>query len=69
MTDNELKTKKQAEVTGRNGYLYPAEHLSGNLWIVGKFVVVVLDGVVQETVCPATSANLTMIKRRAEIVG
>jgi hypothetical protein len=56
-------------VTGRNGFQYDAKHISGNLYIVGKFIVIVLDGICQETVCKATKANVAAMMRRAEVVG
>jgi len=47
------------EVIGRNGYSYDAIPVSGNLFIVGKFIVRVELGHVTGTVCAATKSNLT----------
>lgn len=58
-----------ATVTGRNGFEYDAKHISGNLYIVGKFIVIVLDGICQETVCKATRANIAAMMRREMLVG
>jgi hypothetical protein len=44
-------------VIGRNGYEYDAKHISGDLFIVGKFIVTVEDGKVEKTVCRATKTN------------
>jgi hypothetical protein len=49
------------EVIGRNGYIYDAKHLTGNLYVVGKFIVRVEDGKVTDTVAKATKARLTEI--------
>lgn len=32
------------EVIGRNGYIYDAEHVCGDFYKVGRYVVVVEDG-------------------------
>ena len=56
-------------VTGRNGFQYDAKHISGNLYIVGKFIVIVSDGICQETVCKATKANVAWVMRRESLVG
>ena len=50
--------KTQTTVTGRNGYEYDATHINGNLYIVGKFIVVVEDGKCEDTICRATKANV-----------
>ena len=47
-----------AQVTGRNGYIYPATLISGNLYIVGKYIVTVVDGRCDETIARATKANV-----------
>lgn len=57
------------EVNGRSGYLYPAKHLSGNLYIVGKYIVLVEENAVQETICKATKKNKEAIMTRERIVG
>jgi hypothetical protein len=49
-------------VIGRNGSIYPATPVQGNLYIVGKFIVVVEDGRCVDTVCKATKANLARYK-------
>ena len=54
---------KTTTVIGRNGYEYGAQNISGDLFIVGKFIVKVEDGKVEDTICRATKAN---IKRLAE---
>lgn len=45
-------------VIGRNGYEYDAQQITSKLFIVGKFVVTVEDGKVEDTVCRATKANI-----------
>ncbi len=45
-------------VIGQNGFEYDAKHLKANLYIVGKYIVTVADGRVDETVCRATKANV-----------
>lgn len=60
--------QKTVEVVGRNGYLYDATPISGNLYIVGKYIVVVEHGVVQDTVCRATEENLEQLERRQQVV-
>jgi len=50
------------EVTGRNGCIYDATHISGNLYIIGKFIVKVVDGKCDETLCKATKANISRMK-------
>lgn len=52
------------QVIGRNGTLYPAQHIDGSLYIVGRFVVIVEGGYCQETVCKATAKNVADLKRR-----
>jgi hypothetical protein len=46
------------EVIGRNGYRYPATQIKGDLYVVGKFIVLVEDGLCTQTVCRATKANV-----------
>jgi hypothetical protein len=46
------------EVAGRNGYKYPATQVKGDLYIVGKFIVLVEDGLCTQTICKATKANV-----------
>jgi hypothetical protein len=46
------------EVIGRNGYQYPATQVKGDLYIVGKFIVLVESGVCTKTICKATKANI-----------
>jgi hypothetical protein len=46
------------EVTGRNGYTYDAVCITGNLFVVGKFIVTVEDGKVQDNV-----AKLRVVSR------
>lgn len=50
------------EVTGRNGAIYDATHISRNLYIVGKFIVTVADGKCDQTVAKATKANIARLK-------
>lgn len=50
-------------VTGRNGYLYDAKHIGGKLHVVGKFIVVVEDNQVTDTICKATKANIKNLAR------
>lgn len=57
------------EVIGRNGIRYDATHLSGYLWIVGAYIVLVRDGICQETICRATKANIAKLKARERAVG
>lgn len=45
-------------VLGRNGFEYEAKHVSGDLYIVGRFVVRVVDRKVVATVCRATKSNI-----------
>ncbi len=61
MASNKTQTGSErmtSTVIGRNGYEYDAQHLSGNLYIVGKFIVTVVDGKCDETICKATKANV-----------
>jgi len=53
----------ETTVIGRNGYEYDAQHISGNLFIVGKFIVRVTEGKCEKTICRATKAN---VKRLAK---
>lgn len=46
------------EVIGRNGSIYSAKPVCGNLYIVGKFIVSVEDGKCIDTICKATKANV-----------
>jgi hypothetical protein len=50
------------EVIGRNGYIYFATHINGDLYVVGKYVVRVEDGKCRETICRATKANLARFR-------
>ena len=50
------------EVIGRNGFKYDATPLTSNFYIVGKFIVTVVDGRCDETVCRATKANIAKYK-------
>ena len=50
------------EVTGRNGFKYDAKHVSGCLYVVGKYIVKVIDGKCDETICKATKANIASRK-------
>ena len=50
-------------VIGRNGFEYDATSINGNLFVVGKFIVLVEDGMCRETICKATKAN---VKRYAK---
>jgi hypothetical protein len=50
--------KMTIEVTGRNGYKYPATQVKGDLYVVGKFIVLVEDGFCTQTACKATKANV-----------
>ena len=54
------------QVIGRNGYAYDATPLGGNLFIVGKFIVVVEDGKCGETICRATKAAVQLVKCQQE---
>ena len=45
-------------VRGRNGYDYDATPVKGELFIVGKFIVEVIDGKCERTICKATKANV-----------
>jgi hypothetical protein len=49
---------KTTTVIGRNGYEYDAQHIGGELFIVGKFIVKVEDGKCEDTICRATKANV-----------
>lgn len=53
---------KTIEVIGRNGYVYDARHLTGSLYVVGKFIVEVKAGRVTDTICRATKNNLSGTK-------
>ena len=57
------------EVYGRNGFKYDATHVSGDVFIVGKFLVIVVDGMCRETIGPATKKAVAAIVRRGEVVG
>lgn len=46
-------------VKGRNGFDYDAVQINDNLYIVGKFIVIVEDGKCEETICLATKANVS----------
>jgi hypothetical protein len=46
------------EVIGRNGHQYTATQVKGDLYIVGKFIVLVKSGVCAKTICKATKANI-----------
>jgi len=50
--------KNEIEVIGRNGSIYDAIQISNELYIVGKFIVLVEDGKCEETICKATKANV-----------
>ena len=50
-------------VIGRNGYEYDAQPISGNLFIVGKFIVTVENGKVEDTICKATKANVKRLSK------
>ena len=52
---NDTKT----EVTGRNGYIYDATQVKGNLYVVGRFIVKVKAGRVTNTICRATKTNIS----------
>ena len=47
-------------VTGRNGSDYDAKHIVRNLYIVGKYIVRVVDGKCETTLCKATKYNLAL---------
>lgn len=55
---------KKIEVIGRNGDIYPAEHIKDNLYIVGAYIVEVewdencSRWQVEHTVCRATKVNV-----------
>jgi hypothetical protein len=40
--------------TGRNGFEYDAKHINGDFYIVGVYIVRVIDGRCVETMCRAT---------------
>jgi len=46
------------EVKGRNGSTYNATHVCRNCYVVGKYIVEVIDGKVTATRCKATKLNL-----------
>jgi hypothetical protein len=50
--------KMMTEVIGRNGHQYTATQVKGDLYIVGKFIVLVKSGVCAKTICKATKANI-----------
>lgn len=52
------------EVIGRNGYIYDATPLRGDLVVVGKWIVRIQDGKVKDTVARATRANKKSIRAR-----
>jgi hypothetical protein len=52
-----------ATVIGRNGYEYDAKHVTGDLYVVGKFIVRVMDGKCDETLCRATKRNVEMFAK------
>ena len=50
-------------VIGRNGYEYDAQQISNGLYIVGKFIVAVEGGKVENTICRATKANVKRLSK------
>jgi hypothetical protein len=56
--DNNTDTTMTTTVIGRNGFAYDATQISSELFIVGKFIVVVEEGKCEETICRATKANV-----------
>ena len=50
-------------VTGRNGSEYDATQVSGNVFIVGKYLVRVIDGKCETTLCKATKYNVKMYSK------
>lgn len=56
---------KRSEVIGRNGFRYDAEHVSGNVYVVGRYLVIVRGGYCRETIGRATKAAIEEIKKRA----
>ena len=54
---------KTATVIGRNGYEYDAKLLLGQIYIVGNFIVRVIDGKVDRTLCRATKKMVALYSR------
>jgi hypothetical protein len=50
-------------VIGRNGFEYDAQNINGDLFIVGKFIVRVENGKVEDTICRATKANVKRLSK------
>lgn len=50
-------------VIGRNGFEYDAQQIRDQFHIVGKFIVTVVDGKCDKTVCRATKANVARIAK------
>ena len=57
-TTSKVRTMTKVTVRGRNGYDYDATPVKGELYIVGKFIVEVIDGKCERTICKATKANV-----------
>ena len=56
-------------VVGRNGFSYEARQVSGDVYHVGKYLVLVKEGIVVETICRATRQAIAEFRRRGEIFG
>jgi len=49
--------------TGRNGFEYDAKHIKDNFYIVGVYIVRVVDGKCVETMCRATKAYVAAFSK------
>ena len=49
--------------TGRNGFEYDAKHIKDNFYIVGIYIVRVVDGKCVETMCRATKAYVAAFSK------
>jgi hypothetical protein len=54
---------KTTTVIGRNGYEYEARLLLGNIYVVGAFIVRVIDGKCDRTLCRATKKMIALYSR------
>jgi hypothetical protein len=48
------KDETMTTATGRNGFEYDAKHIKDDFYIVGVYIVRVIDGRCVETMCRAT---------------
>jgi uncharacterized secreted protein with C-terminal beta-propeller domain len=61
--NTKAETMKTTTVIGRNGYEYEARLLLGNIYVVGAFIVRVIDGKCDRTLCRATKKMIALYSR------